>query len=102
MEPDPVFILQMEADIRHHSEQVAFWNMRLSCWYQRKRGKRYSEASKELYHGLIQFYGATEGKRIWASHLRKRKVEFDQIRQTAKHHRAECTRLKKALALYRK
>lgn len=100
METDSVLVMQTKADIRYHQKEVWRWNNSLNLLKQKKKGKHYRQASSDLYHYLIEFYGATDGKRKWASHIRERNNEIVTMRNQRKYHQREMTRLKRMLALY--
>lgn len=100
MATDASFILQMEGDIRYHSKQVTLWLSRLNGLRQRKTRKGYKQGSRELYHSLMEFYGVTKGRQMWAAHLRKRREQENQIRRQIAFHRNQRKFLKNTLEVY--
>lgn len=102
MATESAFILQMEADIRYHSQEIAKWQSSLNALKAKRKGKSYQTGSRELYHSLIEFYGQTKGKQMWAAHLRNRREQTTNIRRHIWFHQAERRSLKQALAVYAK
>lgn len=100
MATDASFIMQMEGDIRYHSKQIILWQSRLNALHQRKARKGYKQGSKELYHSLMEFYGVTKGRQMWAAHLRKRREQETSIRRKIAFHRDQRMFFKNTLEVY--
>jgi hypothetical protein len=50
-------------------------HVNLMVFYQKKNSRAYSEGMSGLHSNLIAYYGATEGKRKWASVIRNIRME---------------------------
>lgn len=95
-------IQEMMDSVKDYKRKFNSAKARASNLVMRKKRGLYAEGSSNLYRSLIDYYGAIEGKRKWASVIRNMRMEELAIAKEIEDARYKLRLAKATLKLARK
>lgn len=94
-------IAQLRYDVQIAEKHRSIAKCILFCWNQRKKTAKWKRDLSAMHASLIEYYGVTNGKREWASVIRKVRMKGIHLNRRYKHCAEAVKRAKGALSVAR-
>lgn len=92
-------IAQLKHDVRIAEQARDEVRRLLYCWNQKKKTAQWKRSLSAMHISLIEYYGVTDGKREWASFIRKVRMKNVYLNRRYKHSAEALKRAKGALSI---